>query len=210
MCIWRSFKFLPFFVLFTIVDQNSCFLSSAAPEEAIRTEFTLSGGLSVASGQRNATSQKNILAWEEKGAKRRPAGKKAATFGPDGNPLIKASSAALNIGELDHQGAASLSPYLVHRVQTEGHNFAGSPSLRQTRPTLRKLSSSSDFASTAPPFGVDSDSPSSKSAVSYFERGRTPSGARYAPTSPAAGGTGKVDLYNGAAGPAGVPVRRKK
>lgn len=180
---------------------------STATEEAIRSEFSLSGGLSVANGQRNATSQKNILAWEEK-SKRRPAGKKVG-FGDRPGLIVKASAAGLNIGELDHQAVASLSPYLQHRSNNgqDSHTFAGSPSLRQARPTLRKLSSSSDFASTEPPFGTDSDSPSSKSAVSYFERGRTPSGARYAPTSPVAGGVGKVDLLNGNSKVAGVPVR---
>lgn len=155
-------------------------LNNVSPEEAIRNEFSLGGGVSVASGQRNASSQRNILAWEDSTTKRRPAGKK------DQAPpiVVKASAAALNIGIVGHQSAATAN------TDASGGVFAGSPSVRPERLTLRKCSSSNNFSTTSPPFGTDTNSPTScKSPLSFFERGRTPSGARYAPTSPLAGGS---------------------
>ena len=167
----------------------------------MRSEFSLHGGLSVASGQRNATSQKNILAWVEPSPKRRGAsGKntsKDARYSNSekepSNDVVKASAAVLNIGELEHQSAAALSPQLSSRStnSSEG-SFAGSPSIRPVRPCLRKATSFSNLAPSSPPFGVDTGSPSTKSPVSFYQQGRTPSGTRYAPTSKVAGGDGNT------------------
>ncbi len=178
------------------------FLFETAAEDAVRNEFNLHGGLSVASGQRNATSQKNILAWVEPFPKRRGAsssknGSKDARHSNNAkepsNGVVKASAAVLNIGELKHQSAAALSPQLSSRStdSSEG-SFAGSPSVRPVRPSLRKATSFSNFAPSTPPFGVDTGSPSAKSPVSFYQQGRTPSGTRYAPASKVAGGDGST------------------
>ena len=171
---------------------NSFPLFHSAAEEAVRSEFSLHGGLSVASGQRNATSQKNILAWVEPSPKRRGGSGKNSTKEPN-NGVVKASAAVLNIGELEHQSAAALSPQLSSRStnSSEG-SFAGSPSIRPVRPCLRKATSFSNLAPSSPPFGVDTGSPSTKSPVSFYQQGRTPSGTRYAPTSKVAGGDGNT------------------
>lgn len=172
----------------------------------MRNEFSLVGGVTVANGQRNATSQKNILAWEEPSALRRSSGKGNNKDNATAAALIvkKASAAVLNIGELDHQSASAFNSYNTGQNYYSLNNgtrgsgvgsgvgLAGSPSLRPARTALRKSTSfSNDLSRCSPPFGTDDvGSPSAKSPLSYFERGRKPNGARFAPTMEIAGGCG--------------------
>lgn len=147
------------------------------------------GGLSVAQGNRNRTSAKNILAWDSVGNK--PGGsKKSADFNTSLLPAA-ASAAVTNIGEIDRGTAPS--PNLVKSLSQNDLLLAGSPSLRPERPKLRTFgiytngtSGGSGYRSSGgspvvvPPFGVDGPSSSkSSSPSSFYNRGRTPSGTLF-------------------------------
>ena len=168
-------------------------------DEIVRREMSMSGGLSVATGSRNATSQSNILAWEDPHSpsptSRHPSGNKYSPSPtnrhPSGNkysntkspisPSLQyhsASAAVLNIGEYGR----CTPPNATKDDNKNGtSNYAGSPSLRMERPMLRKSASFSYLSkSLTPPFGTDQDSGSPGNS-SLYGRGRTPTGARFGP-----------------------------
>ena len=137
------------------------------------------GGLSVASGQRNATSSKNILAWEEFNPEHKSPGFKSI---PVSN--LGASAAVLNIGEYDRYTPPNALATTTNSTGSSSQDglgaFAGSPSLRAERPQLRKVTSNSFRGSpTAPPFGTDDTSPNTRSPSHLYGRGRTSSGMRF-------------------------------
>jgi hypothetical protein len=166
------FSFIPDEYLLAFLRMNP------ATDEVIRRELSMTGGLSVASGQRNACSSKNILAWEEETSpKRRPAGWKDPAAG-----VVPAGAAMLNAGEYTRRTppnvvtSSSSSPY------EEPQQWAGSPSLRPERAQLRKVSSGRNFSSpSTPPFGTDAQLSPDRSNSSLFGRGRTSTGARFGP-----------------------------
>jgi hypothetical protein len=139
----------------------------------------MTGGVSVASGLRNATSAKNILAWDETPKRRSPhsGGSSAST-----SPTPVASAALLNIGEYTrYTPPNAVSATSSQDELSGGGAWAGSPSLKPERPQLRKTASlSPTFSPSTPPFGTDDQSPGGPSSPSsFYGRGRTSTGSRF-------------------------------
>lgn len=159
--------------------------SSIDHDEMVRREMSMSGGLSVATGNRNATSQSNILAWEDPHSpsptSRHTTGNKYSNTKSPTSPSLQyhsASAAVLNIGEY---GRCTPPNAMKDDNKNGTSNYAGSPSLRMERPMLRKSASFSYLSkSLTPPFGTDQDSGSPGNS-SLYGRGRTPTGARFGP-----------------------------
>jgi hypothetical protein len=149
----------------------------AAAEEAVRDAFSMAGGVSIASGNRNQTSSKNILAWDKtnsqpynsNGSGNNSNNSSSNSLYSPGRSHGRGSSASsspcassANIGYISDYnygtgGSGSPGAGVVSLPYQDNYAVAGSPTVRSAASCVRKQtpSSASMLSKSVKPYGTD-------------------------------------------------------